>query len=175
MPRWEFAWTMRRLAAWVLEVLGEAVGTSLIVCLFVLADKDWMPPQNGQSMFAAVPLISAAVLMFFVYTGYVVTTAIAGLTLRERGKWAYPVIMSQRPQFLREILSRRQLAEIRLTGAADGAHPITRDVLEGRPRIDAAVRVTFVGVVDEAAGLADPALEGLGSHGQRLPLGRRSE
>lgn len=91
--RRDFAWTMRRCAAWTVEMLAEAAGTSVVLCLFVLVDahrEQWLPPQNGQSMFAAVPVLSAAVLMFFGYTGYLITTAIAGFTLRKYKKWVYP-------------------------------------------------------------------------------------
>src|SRR5688500_10690014 len=46
--------------------------------------------------------------------------------------------------------------EIGLPRAADRAVPVLGDVLERRPRIDAAVGVALFGVVDETAGLADP-------------------
>src|SRR5215217_152258 len=48
--------------------------------------------------------------------------------------------------------------EVRLARAADGAEPVARDVLEGRSGRDATVGVALGGVVDEAAGLADPLL-----------------
>src|SRR3954469_11814103 len=46
--------------------------------------------------------------------------------------------------------------EVLLACAADGAVPSVGDVVEGRPRGDAAVGVALRGVVDEPAGLADP-------------------
>src|SRR4051794_1082528 len=57
-------------------------------------------------------------------------------------------------------------AEIRFPCAADRAVPVRWDVLEGGARVDAAVGVAFLRVVDEAAGLADPLPVGLGGHGR---------
>ncbi len=48
--------------------------------------------------------------------------------------------------------------EVALPGAADGAEPVVRDVLERGARGDAPVGVALGGVVDESAGLADPHL-----------------
>src|SRR3954447_8687232 len=48
--------------------------------------------------------------------------------------------------------------EVGLAGAADGAEPVTGDVLERGSGRDAAIRVPVGGVVDEAAGLTDPLL-----------------
>src|SRR6476661_4023533 len=60
--------------------------------------------------------------------------------------------------------------EVALARAAHRAEPGVGDVLEVRAGGDAAVRIAFVGVVDVAAGLADPALERLG--GGHRPPGR---
>src|SRR5215210_6520529 len=51
-------------------------------------------------------------------------------------------------------------AEIGLACPAHGAEPVAGDVLERRPRRDAAVGIAVRGVVDEPAGLADPFLSG---------------
>src|ERR1700728_4809145 len=51
--------------------------------------------------------------------------------------------------------------EVALARAAHRAEPGVGDVLEGRPRGDSAIGVALLGIVDVAAGLADPALEGL--------------
>src|SRR4051794_22757869 len=51
-------------------------------------------------------------------------------------------------------------AEIGLAGPADGAEPVIGDVLERRPRRDAAVGIAVGGVIDEPARLADPLLGG---------------
>src|SRR5215210_480358 len=51
-------------------------------------------------------------------------------------------------------------AEIGLAGPADGAEPVVGDLLERRPRRDAAVWIAVGGVVDEPARLADPLLGG---------------
>src|SRR5207302_4482408 len=60
--------------------------------------------------------------------------------------------------------------EIALARSAHGAEPGVGDVLERGPGRNAAVRITVVGVVDVAAGLADPALQGLGrsAHTQKI-------
>ena len=55
--------------------------------------------------------------------------------------------------------------EVDLAGAADGAVPVRRDVLERGPGRDAPVGIALGGVVDEPAGLADPQLRGFGAHG----------
>jgi 8-oxo-dGTP pyrophosphatase MutT (NUDIX family) len=55
--------------------------------------------------------------------------------------------------------------EVALARSAHRAEPGVGDVLERGPDGDAAVGVAFLGVIDVAAGLADPALEGLGVHG----------
>src|SRR5271165_3010764 len=51
--------------------------------------------------------------------------------------------------------------EVALAGPTHGAEPGVGNRLERRPRGDAPVGIAFLGVVDVAAGLADPALEGL--------------
>src|SRR3954447_9665169 len=51
-------------------------------------------------------------------------------------------------------------AEIDLAGPANRAEPVIGDVLERRPRRDAAVGIAVGGVVDEPARLADPLLGG---------------
>src|SRR3954462_10513349 len=51
-------------------------------------------------------------------------------------------------------------AEIGLAGPADGAEPVIGDVLERRPRRDAAVGIAVGGVIDEPSRLADPLLGG---------------
>src|SRR3954452_1341235 len=56
--------------------------------------------------------------------------------------------------------------KVRLPGAADGAIPVGRNVLEGGARVDAAVGVALLRVIDEAAGLADPLPVGFGTHGR---------
>src|SRR5918996_5653752 len=48
--------------------------------------------------------------------------------------------------------------EVRLAGAADGAEPTVRNLLELCPRGDPAVGIAIVGVVDEPARGADPKL-----------------
>src|SRR3954471_6504800 len=48
--------------------------------------------------------------------------------------------------------------EVPLPGAAHGAEPVVRDVLERRSGRDAAVRIALVRVVDEPAGRADVLL-----------------
>jgi hypothetical protein len=48
--------------------------------------------------------------------------------------------------------------EVLLAGAADGADPVARDVLESGAGGHAAVGVALFRVVDESAGLADPLL-----------------
>src|SRR3954454_19052137 len=50
--------------------------------------------------------------------------------------------------------------EVLLPGPAHGAEPRVGDVVERRARRDAAAGVALDGVVDEAAGLADPELRG---------------
>lgn len=55
--------------------------------------------------------------------------------------------------------------EVTLASAADGTEPCVWDVLEGGARRDAAVWIAFVRIVDEAAGLADPALQRRRTHG----------
>src|SRR5438876_6023802 len=50
--------------------------------------------------------------------------------------------------------------EIALARSADRAEPGVGDVLEGGSRRDAAVRISFLGIVDEATGFTDPALKG---------------
>src|ERR1700738_2117559 len=52
--------------------------------------------------------------------------------------------------------------EVALARSADRTKPGVGDVLERCPARDAAVGIAVLGVVDVAAGLADPALEGLG-------------
>src|SRR3954447_18850582 len=47
-------------------------------------------------------------------------------------------------------------AEIGLAGPAHGAEPVVGDVVERRPRRDAAIGIAVGGVVDEPARLADP-------------------
>src|SRR3954469_17748428 len=78
-------------------------------------------------------------------------------------KWRYPATITSPTSVdvLGDLLARLHLAEILLPGAADRAHPVVGDVLEGRTRIQAAVGVALLGVVDKAARLADPLL-GLG-------------
>ena len=51
-----------------------------------------------------------------------------------------------------------RLAPSNLAGAAHGTEPAVGDVVEARPRWDAAVRVALVGVVDEPARGAHPEL-----------------
>ena len=51
-------------------------------------------------------------------------------------------------------------SEVALSGAAHGTEPGVGDVVEGRARRDAPVGVSVGGVVDEAAGIADPLLRG---------------
>ena len=52
--------------------------------------------------------------------------------------------------------------EVFLASAADRTEPVVGDLLERRPGRDAAVGVAHLGVVDEAAGDADPLLRGDG-------------
>src|SRR3954451_4692599 len=54
--------------------------------------------------------------------------------------------------------------EIRFPGAADGAIQVRGNVMEGGARVDPAIGIAFLRVVDEAAGLADPLPVGLGTH-----------
>src|ERR1700730_10324757 len=75
---------------------------------------------------------------------------------------------SQARSELKWALSRARRAlvlvqdEIALARSAHRTEPGVGNVLERGPGGDAAVRIAFLGVVDEAAGLADPALESLG-------------
>jgi hypothetical protein len=62
------------------------------------------------------------------------------------------------------------LLEVLLPSAADRAEPVVRDVLERGSGRDAAVGIALRGVIDEAAGGADPLLGG-----QRLAHERRIE
>jgi hypothetical protein len=50
--------------------------------------------------------------------------------------------------------------KVRFARPAHGAKPSVRDVVERRPRRDAAISIAFDGVVNESAGLADPPLLG---------------
>lgn len=52
-----------------------------------------------------------------------------------------------------KILLLDQLKVI-LGGSAEGAYPILRDVLKGCSRLDAAVRITYLGIIDPATDCA---------------------
>src|SRR5579875_3376392 len=87
-PVWSFSRAMRDLGAWVMEMLSEAVGTSVILvsATSIDAHRHASPfPGGVLHSFAAVPVLSAAVIMFFGYTLYLLTTAVAALTLRRLG------------------------------------------------------------------------------------------
>jgi hypothetical protein len=74
---------------------------------------------------------------------------------------------AQRPPWLVLVQS-----EVPLTRSAHRTEPRVGDVLEGRARWDAPVRVAFLRFIDVAAGLADPALQGLGSAHAHKTTGR---
>ncbi len=84
---------MTRLAVWLLEILGEASGTCLVICAMALWEARHVqpPPQNDLSLSKVVG-ISLFVLIEFAMTGYLVTTLIARFALRGNRQQLYPYI-----------------------------------------------------------------------------------
>jgi hypothetical protein len=81
---------LKRFVVWLLEMICGALGTGLV--LFVLAFVEAAPGSRNDFSIRMVLGMSAVVLTEFVLTGYLVTTAIFGIGLRDKGRWLYPAV-----------------------------------------------------------------------------------
>jgi hypothetical protein len=82
-----------RLAVWLLEILGEACGTCLVICLMAFWQARYVDPplQNDLSLSKLVG-INLFILFEFAMIGYFATTLIARFTLRDKRQQLYPYI-----------------------------------------------------------------------------------
>jgi hypothetical protein len=81
------------LAIWLVEIVVEAVGTSVVMVATILFSKyreHLLLPGDVGGAPKSIPALALLVLLYFGLTGYLITTAIASVTLRERSRWVYP-------------------------------------------------------------------------------------
>ncbi len=82
-----------KLWVWVIETLGEAVGTCLILVIFAFFQfRHEEPPLGNDLSFYKVIGISVFVLIEFAMTGYLVTTLISRFALRGKAQQSYPLV-----------------------------------------------------------------------------------
>jgi hypothetical protein len=83
-----------KLWVWVLETLGEAIGTCLIllaIAFFQFRHEE--PPLGNDLSFYKVFGISVFILIEFAMTGYLATTLISRFALRGRAQQLYPSVV----------------------------------------------------------------------------------
>ena len=93
--RLDFVTAVHWLAIWVVEIIVEAVSTSVVMLATMLFSEyrgHLLLPGDVSRAPSAIPMLSFFVLIYFGLTGYLITTAIASLTLRERSRWVYPSV-----------------------------------------------------------------------------------
>jgi hypothetical protein len=91
--RLDFVTAVHWLAIWLVEIVVQAVGTSVVMVatmLFSEYREHLLLPGDVGGAPASIPALSLRVLLYFGLTGYLITTAIASVTLRERSRWVYP-------------------------------------------------------------------------------------
>jgi hypothetical protein len=82
-----------KLWIWVLEIMGEAVGTCLILIAFAFFQfRHEEPPLGNDISLQKVFGISAFVLFEFAMTGYLATTLITRFVLRGKVQRLYPYV-----------------------------------------------------------------------------------
>ena len=81
----------RKLGVWALEIIGEAIGTCLILTAFAFIQfRHQKPPLHNDFSLQMFFGISLFVLIEFAITGYVVTTFVLRFALRGSVRQLYP-------------------------------------------------------------------------------------
>jgi hypothetical protein len=89
----DYSSAVTKLWVWVLETLGEAIGTCLILVVFAFFQfRHEDPPLGNDLSFYKVLGISAFILIEFAMTGYLATTLISRFALRGRAQQLYPFV-----------------------------------------------------------------------------------
>jgi hypothetical protein len=76
---------LKRLAIWALESIFELVLFLLLLMLLSSSEQSGLAGNLGFAVFAALGV-------FMISSGYLLTTALFGVVFRSRRPWVYPVI-----------------------------------------------------------------------------------